>query len=115
MYGKNFCWSAQINDQGLAPLLTGPGLRYVCMSKIFDVTSAPLEEAIDGLKVDVTGNVYVSGPGGMWILSPAGKSLGTVTASRPRHNFAWHGKTLYLTASDKLYRMPHFTYLKVLG
>jgi gluconolactonase len=74
----------------------------------FDMTSAPHPEAIDGLKVDVQGNVYVSGPGGMWILSPAGKHLGTVIAPRPIHNFAWggkDGKTLYLTAQDKLYRM----------
>jgi gluconolactonase len=74
----------------------------------FDMTAAPHPEAIDGLKVDVKGNVYVSGPGGMWILSAAGKHLGTVLAPRPIHNFAWggkDGKTLYLTAQDKLYRM----------
>ena len=36
----------------------------------FDMTSAAGEDAIDGLKVDQQGNVYVSGPGGLWILSP---------------------------------------------
>jgi gluconolactonase len=75
----------------------------------FDMTAAPHQEAIDGLKVDVRGNVYVSGPGGVWILSAAGKHLGTVVASRPIHNFAWGGKdgqSLYLTATDRLYRMP---------
>jgi len=35
----------------------------------FDMTSAPGDDAIDGIKVDVTGNLYVSGPGGLWILS----------------------------------------------
>lgn len=75
----------------------------------FDMKDAPEEEALDGLKVDVRGNVYVSGPGGVWILSPAGKHLGTIVGPRPIHNFAWgneDGKTLYMTAEGTLYRMP---------
>src|SRR5204863_407396 len=38
----------------------------------FDMTSAGTEDALDGLKVDKAGNLYVSGPGGLWILSPQG-------------------------------------------
>jgi gluconolactonase len=63
---------------------------------------------LDGVKVDVAGNVYVSGPGGLWVLSPAGKHLGTIIAPRHPHNMAWgdaDGKTLYLTAQSGLYRM----------
>jgi gluconolactonase len=74
----------------------------------FDMTAAPGEDAIDGIKVDVQGNLYVSGPGGLWILSPAGKHLGTVVAPRHPHNMAWgddDGKTLYITAQSGLYRM----------
>jgi len=74
----------------------------------FDMTSAPGEDAIDGLKVDRLGNVYVSGPGGLWILSPAGKHLGTVVGPEHAHNFAWgdaDGRTLYLTAQTGLYRI----------
>lgn len=74
----------------------------------FDMTAAPGEDAIDGIKVDVQGNLYVSGPGGLWILSPAGKHLGTVVAPRHPHNMAWgddDGKTLYMTAQSGLYRM----------
>jgi gluconolactonase len=37
----------------------------------FDMTSAPGEDALDGMKVDQRGNLYVSGPGGLWILSPS--------------------------------------------
>jgi len=44
----------------------------------FDMTSVPGEDAIDGVKVDVQGNVYVSGPGGLWVLSATGKHLGTI-------------------------------------
>ncbi len=41
----------------------------------FDMTSAPGEDALDGMKVDQRGSLYVSGPGGLWILSPEGKHL----------------------------------------
>jgi gluconolactonase len=75
----------------------------------FDMTSAPGDDAIDGIKVDRQGNLYVSGPGGLWIISPAGKHLGTIKAPKHPHNLAWggaDGKTLYLTAQSALYRMP---------
>ena len=75
----------------------------------FDMTAAPGEDAIDGIKVDVEGNLYVSGPGGLWILSSEGRHLGTVLAPRHPHNMAWgdaHGRTLYLAAGSTLYRMP---------
>jgi len=74
----------------------------------FDMTSAGTEDALDGLKVDKAGNLYVSGPGGLWILSPQGKHLGTIIAPKHPHNFAWgdaDGKTLYLCARSGLYRM----------
>lgn len=74
----------------------------------FDMTSAPGEDALDGLKVDQKGNVYVSGPGGLWIISPEGKHLGTIIGPEHPHNFAWgddDGKTLYLCARTGLYRI----------
>jgi gluconolactonase len=75
----------------------------------FDMTSAPGEDAIDGIKVDSQGNLYVCGPGGVWVISPAGKHLGTIKAPKNVHNLAWgddDGKTLYLCAQTALYRMP---------
>jgi len=72
----------------------------------FDMTSAPGEDALDGIKVDQKGNLYVSGPGGLWIVSPEGKHLGTIIAPKHPHNFAWgddDGKTLYLCARSGLY------------
>jgi gluconolactonase len=68
----------------------------------------PGEEALDGIKVDTAGNVYLAAPDGLRIYSASGKHLGTVVAPRPIHNFAWggdDGKTLYLTARDRLYRI----------
>jgi gluconolactonase len=69
----------------------------------------PGDEALDGLKVDKAGNVYLSAPGGVWIFDAAGKHLGTISAPSPVHNFAWggaDGKTLYLCARANLYRIP---------
>src|SRR5581483_4684613 len=73
----------------------------------FDMTSSPGEDALDGMKVDRRGNLYVSGPGGLWILSPDGRHLGTIIAPKHPHNMAWgdDGKTLYLCARSGLYRM----------
>ena len=74
----------------------------------FDMTAAPGDDALDGVKVDVRGNLYVSGPGGLWILSPDGKHLGTIVGPEHPHNLAWgdaDGRTLYLTAQTGLYRV----------
>lgn len=74
----------------------------------FDMTDAPGEDALDGMKVDRQGNLYVSGPGGLWVLSPEGKHLGTIIAPKHPHNMTWgdeDGRTLYLCARSGLYRM----------
>lgn len=77
-------------------------------SVFYDMTKASGEDAIDGIKVDQRGNLYVSGPGGLWILSPQGKHLGTIVGSKHPHNLAWgdeDGKTLYLAAQTSIYRI----------
>jgi gluconolactonase len=75
---------------------------------LFDMTTAPGEEALDGLKVDRYGNLYVSGPGGVWIVSAEGTHLGTLRTPELPANFAWgdaDGRTLYMTARTGLYRI----------
>jgi gluconolactonase len=74
----------------------------------FDMSGASGEDAIDGIKVDQRGTLYVSGPGGLWIISAEGTHLGTVTGPEHPHNMAWgddDGRTLYLTAQTGLYRL----------
>jgi gluconolactonase len=74
----------------------------------YDFTSEPEEVALDGIKVDQRGNVYVSAPRGIWILSPDGKPLGRIEPPEHDANLAWgdaDGRTLYLTASTGLYRI----------
>jgi gluconolactonase len=68
----------------------------------------------DGLKVDLEGNVYSTGPGGVWILSPDGKLLGKISVPETATNLAWgesDRKTLYITANTSLYRIR----LKIAG
>jgi gluconolactonase len=82
----------------------GAGAVFVDLTQII-----PGDEALDGIKVDKAGHVYLSAPGGVWIFDSDGKHLGTIVAPSPVHNFAWgsvDGKTLYLCARSNLYRIP---------
>jgi len=77
-------------------------------SVFFDMTSAPGEEALDGMKVDAEGHLFVSGPGGVWVISGEGKHLGTLKFPQLPANMAWgdaDGRTLYLTARTSVYRL----------
>ena len=62
----------------------------------------------DGMKVDQKGNIYSTGPGGVWIISPEGKHLGTILVPDHPSNFCFGGsdaKTLYVTSRPGLYRV----------
>lgn len=79
-----------------------------------DVTKEPGEGVPDGMKVDTAGNLYATGPGGVLVISPQGKHLGTIQLPEVPANCAWgdaDGKTLYMTARTGLYRVK----LKVPG
>ncbi len=73
----------------------------------FDWNLTEDEEALDGMKVDKKGNLFVSAPGGVWILSATGKLLGKIVTPERPANMAWgaDGKTLYLTAHTSLYQI----------
>jgi gluconolactonase len=81
----------------------------IANGKVFhDFTRDAEPVALDGIRVDQAGNVFVSAPGGVWILSPDGKPLGRIVPPEHDANFAFgdaDGKTLYLTASTGLYRI----------
>jgi gluconolactonase len=75
---------------------------------LFDMTDAPGEDAIDGIKVDVEGNLYVCGPGGIWVISPAGERLDLIELPEAPHNLAFGGddaQDLYVTALTSVYRL----------
>ena len=87
--------------------LTEPKLLY-------DATSDPRPGNPDGMKIDVEGNIYSAGPGGVWIFSPEGKPLAVIPVPEKVANMTWAGperKTLYITASTSVYRVQ----LKIAG
>ncbi len=61
----------------------------------------------DGLKVDRGGRLFATGPGGVLVLTPDGRHLGTIATGRPTANCAFgdDGATLYITANDRLLRV----------
>jgi gluconolactonase len=80
----------------------------VSNGKVFaDVTAEKEDGLPDGMKVDSLGNVYGSGPGGVWVFSPDGKHLGTIKPPETPANCNWaeDGKTLYITARTSVYRV----------
>lgn len=64
--------------------------------------------AADGMKVDINGNVYSTGPGGVWVFSPEGNLLGVIAIPEPPANLAWGDQdyqTLYITARTSIYSL----------
>jgi gluconolactonase len=61
----------------------------------------------DGMKVDAAGNVFTTGPGGVLVISPEGKHLGSINVGDLVSNCAWgdDGSTLYMTANSRLARI----------
>ncbi|MFH0989528.1 MAG: SMP-30/gluconolactonase/LRE family protein [bacterium] len=69
----------------------------------------------DGMKVDAAGNLYCTGPTGVWIISPSGQYLGKIATPGNPSNCAWGDadrRTLYITADSSLYRIRMVTTTK---
>lgn len=76
----------------------------------FDGSTVPklrYKEMPDGIKVDQQGNCWVAGPGGLLVISPAGKLLGRIDTGEVISNCAWgdDGSTLYITSGMFLCRI----------
>jgi gluconolactonase len=68
----------------------------------------PHEGVPDGIKVDHDGNLYVTGPKGIWVWDPQGHHLGTIEMPEQPANLTWGDKdyrTLYITATTSVYRL----------
>jgi gluconolactonase len=75
---------------------------------LVDMTADKAPGSTDGMKVDQKGNLYATGPGGIWIISPEGKPLGKILMQEAPANLAFgdpDGKSLYVTARRGLYRI----------
>jgi gluconolactonase len=66
-----------------------------------------LQGSFDGLKVDAQGNVWSTGPGGILVISPTGKHLGTIVPGDVVANCAFgdDGSTLYMMVNNKIMRV----------
>ena len=62
----------------------------------------------DGLKVDGHGNIFCTGPGGIWVCRPDGTLLGRIVLPELPANLGWgeDGSVLYVTARTSIYRLP---------
>ncbi len=66
----------------------------------------------DGMKVDRNGNIFVTGPKGIWVWDPQGHHLGTIAMPEQPANLTWGEKdyrTLYITATTSVYRLQTST------
>jgi gluconolactonase len=81
--------------------------------KLFIDMSKETERGItDGLRVDTKGNLYETGPGGVWIISPDGKHIGTIRAPEQATNVGFGDpdkKTLYIAARTGIYKIRVLT------
>jgi gluconolactonase len=116
LYVANTRWAQYIH----ALELDGSG-RLVRRRIFADMSSDETEGVPDGMKVDVEGRVYCTGPGGTWVFAPDGKRLGIIRTPEVPANIAFGGpdlRTVFLTARTSIYALrskvpgqPHPWYL----
>ena len=73
---------------------------------------APKDGVPDGMKIDQAGNLFVTGPRGIWVWDSKGNHLGTIVVPEQPANLAWGGSdysTLYITATTSVYKISTHT------
>jgi len=75
--------------------------------QIFHTMRVSQSGSPDGMKVDVNGNLYCTGPGGVWVFDEGGQHLGTIVTAEQPANCAWgdDGNTLFITAETSIYQI----------
>lgn len=79
----------------------------------FGDENAPGGGVPDGMRIDENGNLFVTGPRGIWVWDPQGNHIGTIVVPQQPANLAWGGNdysTLYLTATHAVYSLPTKTH-----
>jgi len=73
----------------------------------YDVNDQEAPGAADGMAIDRNGNLFATGPGGIWVISPDGTHLGSIQPDEVPANAGWgdDGNTLYMTGRTGLYRI----------
>jgi gluconolactonase len=77
--------------------------------RIFGAEPGGKNEGVpDGMRVDTDGNIYVTGPKGIWIWDPQGHRLGVIEMPEQPANLNWGDndyQTLYITATTSVYKL----------
>ena len=86
------------------------GTLALATDRVFCELKGELPGRPDGMKVDLERNIYCTGPGGVWVIDPSGRHLGTILTGVPRQttNCAWGGddwRTLFITTQETLARI----------
>jgi gluconolactonase len=105
--GKTLYVSNSMPDMYVRAYSVGPGGKLSNPRTLISYPPPNPADVPDGMKVDSAGNIWTSGPGGVRIISPAGKVLGQIVLPETCANiaFAGDGKTVYLTATTSIYRL----------
>jgi gluconolactonase len=84
------------------------GLLALATDRVFCAMTGERPGNPDGMKIDREGNVYCTGPGGIWILGSTGNHLGTILTRETTTNMAWGDddwSTMYFTTRHTLGRV----------
>jgi len=95
--GTQQIWSFEVNGDG-----------SLKKGRVIALLKSDQQGAADGLKTDEAGNIYVAGPGGVWVFAATGKHLGTIAVPETPSNCNWGRgfSGLYITARTAVYYVP---------
>jgi gluconolactonase len=106
--GKTFYVSNSENPRAIYKYDVKPDGTLVNQQMFADLSKEPGDGNPDGMKVDSSGNLWASGPGGFRIFTPNGQLLGQIQLPEVTSNLAWggdDGKTAYFTAATSIYKI----------
>lgn len=95
--GETVIWTYDVADDG-----------SIDNGREFAAPDAEADGTTDGMKVDANGNLYTTGPGGVWVYAPTGELLDRISVPVAPTNLAFGGpehRTLFVTARSNVYRV----------
>ena len=104
---RSFTWT--MTTSAIFTCMTSAADGSLSNGRIFGEEPGGKGEGVpDGIKVDRKGNLFVTGPKGIWVWDPNGNHLGTIVMPEQPANLTWGDpdySTLYITATTSVYRL----------